>query len=68
MLRAATGTTTIPVLVADAEVVAGEEGIFDYLGSRFPEPAAADSHRAKATRARARDLEEACLQSTAATH
>jgi glutathione S-transferase len=64
---AATGTTTIPVLVADGTAIAGEDAIVDYLGLRFREPAEAGSHRTKAARARARDLEEACRQLTAAT-
>ena len=67
-VRALAGTTTIPVLVARTDVVVGEDAILDYLGSRFPEPSQADSHRARAARARARDLEEACRQSAAATH
>jgi glutathione S-transferase len=66
--RIATGSTSIPALVADDEAVVGEDAIVEYLGSRFLEPPEADSHRKKATRARARDLEEACRQLTAATH
>jgi glutathione S-transferase len=66
-VRAATGETTIPVLVADGEIVAGEEAIIDHLETHFPEPPAAEAHRARAARARARDLEEACRQSTAVT-
>jgi glutathione S-transferase len=67
LLEAATGATSIPVLVDDGETVVGEEAIFDHLGSRFGEPDDASSQRAKAARARARDLEEACRQLTAAT-
>jgi glutathione S-transferase len=67
-VRTATGETSVPILVADGEVVAGEEAIVTYLDSHFPEPSTADAHRAKAARARARDLEEACRQLTRATH
>lgn len=66
-LSAATGVTTIPVLVADGRKVVGEAEILEYLGSRYPEPHEAASQRAKAARARARDLEESCRQLTAAT-
>lgn len=67
-LVAAAGTTTIPVLVADGETVAGEAAIVEFLDDHYPEPTEAGSQRAKAARARTRDLEEACKQSTAATH
>jgi glutathione S-transferase len=61
-VRSATGSTTIPVLVADGEAIVGENAIIDYLSRRFPETLEARSHRAKAAKARARDLEEACRQ------
>ncbi len=67
-VRAATGETSIPVLVAGGRPVAGEAAILDYLDERFPEPPEAASHRVKAAKARARELEEACRQLTAATH
>jgi glutathione S-transferase len=66
-VRAATGSTTIPALVADGRAVVGEEAIVAYLDSRFSDPVEAGSHRAKAAKARARELEEACRQLTAAT-
>lgn len=66
-LWAATGVVTIPVLVADGRAFVGEEAILDYLGSRYPEPHEAASQRARAARARTRDLEESCRQLTAAT-
>jgi glutathione S-transferase len=66
-LLAETGATTIPVLVADGAVLVGEEAIIDHLGSRFPEPDDAAAQRAKAARARARDLEESCRQLTTVT-
>ncbi len=67
-LLAATGESVIPVLVADGRTLVGEEAILDYLDSAFPEPTEAGSHRVKAARARARELEEACRQSAVATH
>jgi glutathione S-transferase len=66
-LVAATGSATIPVLVADGETIPGEDAILRFLGECCPEPTEADAHRAKAARARARDLEDACRQLTAAT-
>ncbi len=57
-----TGQTSIPALVDRGRVVVGGDAILDYLDSRFPEPPEALRHRAKATRARERDLEEACQQ------
>jgi glutathione S-transferase len=66
-LLAATGATTIPVLVGEGDTLVGEQAILDYLGSRFPEPDDAASQRAKAARARARDLEESCRQLTVST-
>jgi glutathione S-transferase len=67
-LLSATGQTAIPALVVDRRTVVGEETILAFLDWSFPEPAEAGSHRAKALRARARDLEEACRGLTAATH
>ncbi len=64
---AATGSTSIPALLADGRPVVGEEAIMAFLADRFSEPSEAESHRVKAARARARDLEEACRQLAAAT-
>ncbi len=66
--RLATGSTVIPALVADGEVFVGEEAIVAYLDVQFPEPPEAGSHQAKAARARARELEEACRQLAVVTH
>jgi glutathione S-transferase len=66
-VRAATGSTTIPVLVAGRRTLTGEDEILDYLDESFPEPPEAESHRTKAAKARTRDLEEACRQLTTAT-
>jgi glutathione S-transferase len=67
-LVAATGVTTIPVLVDAGQVVVGEELILEYLDSEYEEPDGAVAQRAKAARAHAKDLEAACRQLTAATH
>jgi glutathione S-transferase len=64
---AATGSTSIPVLVADGQVIPGEDAIVAFLATRFPEPPEARAHQAKAARARARELEKACQQLAAAT-
>ena len=63
------GDDTIPALVCeDGEVLAGEDTILAYLDGRFPEPAGADAHRLKATKARKRELEEAARCLEPATH
>jgi len=59
-LVTATRSTTIPVLVADGEVVRGEDAILDHLDRHFVEPPDALSQREKAARARYKELEEAC--------
>jgi glutathione S-transferase len=67
LLQEATGSTTVPTLVARRRVLVGEEAISAYLDVRFTEPPEALAHRTKAAKARARDLEEACRQVTAPT-
>ena len=64
----ATGSRSIPVLVADGEPVAGEEEIIRYLRERFAEPAGAKEHHEKAKLARRKELESECPQLAAATH
>jgi glutathione S-transferase len=60
-LRAVTGADSIPAAVcADGRVVVGEEAIVAALEARFPDPPGAESHRAKAAKARRRYLEEEC--------
>jgi glutathione S-transferase len=49
-LEAKTGARTIPVLVADADVVCGEPAILAYLDGRFTEPVGAVSQRERAAR------------------
>jgi glutathione S-transferase len=66
-LQAATGHTTIPVLVADGESIAGEATILTYLNEHFTEPADAEQQRAKAAIAKRKELEQACPQLTATT-
>jgi len=67
-LVVATGHDSIPVLVADGEVVAGEEAILTYLNTRFADPPEADHQRAKAAKAKRKELEQACLELSAVTH
>ena len=67
-LVAATGQDSIPVLAADGAVVAGEEAILTYLNTRFADPPEADHQRAKAAKAKRKELEKACLELSAATH
>ena len=61
VLRAATGTDTIPVLtLEDGTVLVGEETIACWLDANLAEPAEAENHRLKAAKARRRYLEEEC--------
>jgi glutathione S-transferase len=59
-LRTATGASAIPVLVADGDVVGGAEAIVAYLDERFIEAPDAAAQRAKADKAKRKELEEAC--------
>ena len=67
-LVGATGQVSIPVLVAGGEVIAGEEAIVAYLNTHFAEPPEAAGQRARATKAKRKELERACLELSAATH
>jgi glutaredoxin len=67
-LRAATGGTSIPVLVAGGQIVGGEEAIVTFLNGHFSEPPDADAQRGKATKAKQKELEEACRTLATATH
>lgn len=61
VLRAQTGTDTIPVLVtSDGETVVEEAAILTHLDLHEPEPTSALAHRLKAEKARRRYLEEEC--------
>lgn len=66
-LVSSTGQESIPVLVAGGEVIAGEEQIVGYLNTHFTEPPQAAQQRAKAARARRKELEKACLELATAT-
>ena len=67
-LQQVTGAQTIPVLVADEEVIGGAEAILAYLEEHFDEPPGAVGQRAKAVKAKQNELEEACRELAAATH
>jgi glutathione S-transferase len=66
-LERATGVRSIPVLVAGPRTVVGEDEILAYLDSHYAEPPEAAQQRAKAARAKRRELEHACLELTSAT-
>lgn len=68
-LVAATGERSIPVLVDGGDVVVGEDAIVAHLNTHFAETAEAERQRAKAVKAKNKELERACPQfSAAATH
>jgi glutathione S-transferase len=68
-LMAATGERSIPVLVDGGDIVAGEDAIVAHLNTHFAETAEAERQRAKAVKAKNKELEQACPQfSAAATH
>jgi glutathione S-transferase len=64
----ATGQESIPVLLADGQVFAGEEVIVSYLNTHFAEPPEAEHQHAKAAKAKRKELEKACQELTAPTH
>jgi glutathione S-transferase len=64
-LRQATGDTTIPALEADGAILIGEEAILTHLNRHFAEPADAQQQRAKAIKAKQKELEQACPEFTA---
>lgn len=63
-----TGVESIPVLVADGEVMTGEDAIVTYLNTHFTEPMGAERQREKAAMAKSKELEKACQQLAAPTH
>ena len=68
-LVTATGTDTIPALVAgDGAAIVGEDAIRVYLEAHLTEPPEAEEHRIKAKKARRRYLEEECECPQPATH
>jgi glutathione S-transferase len=66
-LRELTGQTSIPVLVADSEIVAGEAAILEHLTHNHPNPPDAHEQREKAALAHRKRLEQECPQPTAPT-
>jgi glutathione S-transferase len=61
LLRARTGTESIPVLVTPVgEILVGEDRITTHLDTHEPVPTEARAHRLKAEKARRRYLEEEC--------
>jgi glutathione S-transferase len=66
-LEIATGQRSIPVLVVGGEIVEGEQAIRRYLNEHFTEPPDAEQQRAKAAKAKQKELEEACPKLAAAT-
>jgi glutathione S-transferase len=66
-LVTATSQNSIPVLVADGELVPGEKAIVTYLNTHFAQPPEAEHQRAKAAKAKRKELEKACLELAAAT-
>ncbi|HET6865089.1 MAG TPA: glutaredoxin domain-containing protein [Solirubrobacteraceae bacterium] len=66
-LVSSTGQHSIPALVADGKVVAGEGAIVTYLNTHFAEPPEAEHQRAKAAKANRKELEKACLELSAPT-
>jgi glutathione S-transferase len=59
-LMRAVGTNEIPVLVAYGAPVHGEQAILAYLDERYIEPPDAAGQRAKAAKAKRKELEAAC--------
>ena len=66
-LRRTTGASEIPVLVAGGTPVCGEQAILAYLDAHFIEPPEAAEQRAKASKAKQKELESACPKFAATT-
>ena len=66
-LRAATGASEIPVLVVDESIASGETAILAYLDEHYVDPPDACEQRAKAAKAKQKELEATCPKLTAAT-
>jgi glutathione S-transferase len=67
-LANSTGQQSIPALVADGEVIVGEDAIVTHLNTQFAETPEAEQQRAKAAKAKRKELEQACPKLAAATH
>ncbi|MGO9495654.1 MAG: hypothetical protein ACLQA5_02925 [Solirubrobacteraceae bacterium] len=55
------------MLVAGEEIVDGEQAILTYLDGHYTEPPDAVDQRAKAAKAKRKELETACAELTSAT-
>ena len=66
-LEHATGQRTIPILVASDKVIDGEQAILAYLNEHFTRAGGRREQRAKAAKAKRKELEEACPKLAAAT-
>ncbi len=64
-LQAVTGASEIPVLIAGSGTVRGERAILAFLDEHFIEPPDAAEQRAKAAKAKRKELEAACPKLTA---
>jgi glutathione S-transferase len=67
-LEEVTGRRSIPILLAGERVIDGEQEILAYLDQHYIEPPDAAVQRAKAAKAKHKELEEACPKLAAATH
>lgn len=67
-LQSLTGEAEIPVLIADGQIVRGEQAILSYLNEHFIEPPDAAEQGAKAAKAKQKELEAACPKLAAAIH
>ena len=66
-LMRATGNNEIPALVAGGVRIPGEQAILAYLNDNYIEPPDAAEQRAKAAKAKRKELEAACPKLAAAT-
>lgn len=66
-LEAASGQSGIPVLIAGEQILCGEEAILGFLARNYEETPAAISHREMASRAKRKELEQACRELEAPT-
>jgi glutathione S-transferase len=64
-LVTSTGQESIPVLAVKGQVIAGEGAIVTHLNTQFAEPPEAERQRAKAAKAKRKELEAACPKLTA---
>ncbi len=67
-LEAMSGQSAIPVLVAGEQVYCGEEAIFAFLERSCEESPEAILHQQMASRAKRKELEQACRERETHTH